>query len=88
MEKACEGVGHGEREKWRRYEQSLAGLQELEVDDPTGTQFALSAVNLEENGVRQPVPYVIPPGINQEIDPSNLNQRCLNEQSLALDVCG
>lgn len=76
------------RGEWRRYEQSLAGLQELEVDDPTGTQFALSAVNLEENGVRQPVPYVIPPGINQEIDPSNLNQRRLNEQSLALDVCG
>ena len=76
------------RGEWRRYEQSLAGLQEVEVDDPTGTQFALSAVNLEENGVRQPVPYVIPPGINQEIDPSNLNQRRLNEQSLALDVCG
>ncbi|MDG1675212.1 MAG: cell surface protein SprA, partial [Flavobacteriales bacterium] len=76
------------RGEWRRYEQSLAGLQELEVDDPTGTQFALTAVNLEENGVRQPVPYVIPPGINQEIDPSNLNQRRLNEQSLALEVCG
>ena len=76
------------RGEWRRYEQSLAGLQELEVDDPTGTQFALSAVNLEENGVRQPVPYVIPPGINQEIDPSNLNQRRLNEQSLSLEVCG
>ncbi|MGB2228001.1 MAG: cell surface protein SprA, partial [Flavobacteriales bacterium] len=76
------------RGEWRRYEQSLAGLQEVEVDDPTGTQFALTAVNLEENGVRQPVPYVIPPGINQEIDPSNLNQRRLNEQSLALEVCG
>jgi len=76
------------RGEWRRYEQSLAGIQEVEVEDPTGTQFALTAVNLEENGVRQPVPYVIPPGINQEIDPSNLNQRRLNEQSLALEVCG
>ena len=76
------------RGEWRRYEQNLAGLQEVEVDDPTGTQFALTAVNLEENGVRTPVPYVIPPGINQEIDPSNLNQRRLNEQSLSLEVCG
>ena len=38
--------------------------------------------------MRTPVPYVIPPGINQEIDPSNLNQRRLNEQSLSLEVCG
>ena len=37
----------------------------VEVEDPTG-QFTLSAVNLEENGVRQPVPYD-PPGINQEM---------------------
>ena len=30
----------------------------------------------------------MPPGINQEVDPANLNQRRLNEQSLALEVCG
>ena len=76
------------RGEWRRYEQSLAGFQELEVEDPNATQFALSAVNLEENGARTPVPYAVPPGINQEVDPANLNQRRLNEQSLALEVCG
>ena len=76
------------RGEWRRYEQSLAGFQELEVDDPSNTQFALSAVNLEENGARQPVPYAVPPDINREVDPANLNQRQLNEQSLALEVCG
>ena len=76
------------RSEWRRYEQSLAGVQEVEVDDPSATQFNLTAVNLEENGVREPIPYDIPPNINQEIDPSNLNQRRLNEQSLALEVCG
>ena len=48
------------RGEWRRYEQSLAGFQELEVDDPSNTQFALSAVNLEENGARTPVPYACP----------------------------
>ena len=76
------------RSEWRRYEQSLAGVQELEVDDPSSTQFNLTAVNLEENGVREPIPYDIPPDIQFEIDPSNLNQRRLNEQSLALEVCG
>ena len=77
------------RGEWRRYEQNLAGLQEVEVEDPTGTQFSLSAVNLEENGARfERPPYVIPPGIFREIDPSNLNQRQLNEQSLSLEVCG
>ena len=54
----------------------LAGLQE--EDDPTGTGFALSAVNLEETGASTRA--VRDPSASIEID-LNLNQRRLNEQS-------
>ena len=51
-----------------RYLESLAGSGEAEPDDPSSTSFAISAVNIEENGNREPVPYVTPPGIIREID--------------------
>ncbi len=75
------------RGEWRRYQESLAGPQEVEPEDPASTLFTLSAVNIEENGNREPVPYVTPPGIIREIDVGTANQRRLNEQSLELAVC-
>ncbi len=76
------------RGEWRRYLNSLAGPQEVEPDDPASTSFNISAVNIEENGNREPVPYVTPPGIIREIDVGTANQRRLNEQSLELAICG
>lgn len=75
------------RGEWRRYDQSLEGPQELEPGDPEPTTFNISAVNIEENGNREPVNYVIPPGIIREIDVGTANLRNLNEQSLELEVC-
>ena len=75
------------RGEWRRYLNSLAGPQEIEPDDPSATSFNISAVNIEENGNREPVPYVTPPGILREIDVGTANQRRLNEQSLEMAVC-
>ncbi|HEY4326322.1 MAG TPA: cell surface protein SprA [Mucilaginibacter sp.] len=47
----------------------------------------VETVNIEENGTRQPIPYVVPPGINRQIDYSNLQANTkLNEQSLSLVV--
>ena len=34
-----------------------------------------------------PIEYKVPPGITQEVDPSQTFQRLLNEQSLSLEVC-
>ena len=76
------------RGEWRKFDQSLAGPQEIEPDDPSDTQFAISAVNIEENGYRQPINYVTPPGIIREINVATANQAQLNEQSLQLEVCG
>ena len=76
------------RGEWRKFEESLAGPQEIEPDDPSDTQFAISAVNVEENGYRQPINYVVPPGIIREINVATANQAQLNEQSLQVEICG
>nr|WP_224746314.1 cell surface protein SprA [Mucilaginibacter glaciei] len=47
----------------------------------------VQAVNIEENGNRTPIPYVVPPGINRQRNYNNLQTDTkLNEQSLALNV--
>ncbi|MCW0482681.1 cell surface protein SprA [Gaoshiqia sediminis] len=69
------------RADWRRYTDKLELL-----DDGTGmnTQFDVSVVNIEENSDRKPVNYILPPGIDRVIDPSNAQLLQLNEQSLVL----
>lgn len=76
------------RGEWRTYQQSLLQPGEYIQDDPSNTTFNLFAVNIEENGNRVPIPYVLPPGINRQVDVATANLRNLNEQSLAFDVCG
>ncbi|WP_311949824.1 T9SS outer membrane translocon Sov/SprA [Mucilaginibacter terrae] len=47
----------------------------------------VQAVNLEANGNRSPIPYVLPPGIERQRDYNNLRTDTrLNEQSLSLNV--
>lgn len=75
------------RGEWRRYLEDLTDPGEGVTVDPNLTTFNIGAVNIEENSDRSPIPYVEPPGITREIDPSQTYQRQLNEQSLTLDVC-
>ncbi len=76
------------RGEWRRYLQDLGQPGESIVTDPNLTSFDIGAVNIQENSDRTPIRYVIPPGIQREIDPSQQIQRQMNEQSLSLEVCG
>jgi len=76
------------RGEWRRYEQDLATPGEIIVTDPNLTRFEIGAVNFQENAQRTPINYVLPPGIEREIDPSQQQKRQLNEQALTLEVCG
>src|SRR5690606_9579938 len=76
------------RGEWRKYTQSLEAPGEVIGGDPDQTTFDVAAVNIEENGNRIPVNYVLPPGINQETDIASANLRSLNEQSLELSTCG
>ena len=47
----------------------------------------VETVNIEENGERTPIPYVVPPGINRQTNYNNLQANTkLNEQSLSLTV--
>ncbi|RKR85585.1 cell surface protein SprA [Mucilaginibacter gracilis] len=47
----------------------------------------VGTVNIEENGTRTPIPYVVPPGIVRQRDYNNLAANVqLNEQSLSVTV--
>ncbi len=71
------------RTNWRRYEKDLTDDGSV---SSVNTQFDISAVNIEENSNRKPVNYVLPPGVDRVIDPSNAQLRELNEQAMVLNV--
>ena len=77
---------------WRSYniENSAAKIisaYELGTIANDNSLLNLSNINIEENGKRHPIPYVVPPGINRQVDYANNNLDVqLNEQSLQLDI--
>jgi cell surface protein SprA len=74
------------RGDYRRFLPSLDITgEDPELDD---TVFEVEAVNILENASRQPIPYVLPPGVFREELNNNNNIIRQNEQSLALRVCG
>lgn len=76
------------RTEWRKYRFSLLYPGEyIPNDDQNLTSFDISTVNIEENGKRTPIPYVLPPDIEREKNLGSTNLSQLNEQSLALKVC-
>jgi cell surface protein SprA len=76
------------RSDWRKYNYSLLTPGEYISNDQSNTEFELSAVNIEENGNRTPVNYVLPPGIDREQNVQSATLVRLNEQSLSMKVCG
>ncbi|HEX7847505.1 MAG TPA: cell surface protein SprA, partial [Chitinophagaceae bacterium] len=77
------------RNQWRKfnYEVDTTGQYKL-LPGTDPTEVNTLAVNLEENDQRQPIKYVIPPGIERQQQLSNNNvQLFLNEQSLSMRVC-
>ncbi len=78
------------RGEWRKYTDGLLSPGDFLGDDDDGTVFDVSAVNVEENSSKTPVNYIIPPGIDREINPNPSSAAVtqqLNEQALVLDVC-
>ena len=76
------------RGEWRRYLGSLLSDGEYIQSEEANTFFNVSAVNLEDNGTRDPINYVLPEGIIRETNYQTANLAQQNEQSLVLDVCG
>ena len=68
------------RGEWRVYKQSL------NTSVAEGGTLEVSAVNIEENNDKQPVNYVLPPGISRVTDPSQPQLVENNEQSLDMVV--
>lgn len=75
------------RGEWRRYDKSLLSDGEYLGTDGSSASFQTAAINIEENGTRSPVNYVIPPGIQRQINVQTSNLARLNEQALSMRVC-
>jgi cell surface protein SprA len=75
------------RGEWRKYSYDLRSTGDVIGTDPNNSTFDIAVVNIEENGKRTPINYVIPPGINQEVNIGSTVLQRLNEQSLAMKVC-
>lgn len=67
------------RGNWRQY---------ANEDEVSNGSFEIASVNIEENGLKEPIPYVLPPGIQRERIQGAANTTVQNEQSLSLKVCG
>jgi cell surface protein SprA len=81
------------RGEWRQY--NAKNENSMVIADPglglspaaDNSSIELGTVNIEENGKRTPIPYVVPPGIQRERDYSNYRgDTRQNEQSLSFIV--
>ena len=69
--------------EWRKYTEDLVEEDGLAT---AATTFSTTTVNIEENDRRSPVSYVLPPGVDRVVDPSNPQLRQLNEQAYSVKV--
>ena len=69
---------------WRTYDFNLNSRG----DTPAEGQLDISVVNIEENSQRQPVNYILPPGVTRISDPSQSQIIQENEQSMSMKVIG
>ncbi len=73
------------RADWKKFQLSLDPADPDPSDDNTTVET--SAVSIQDNATRQPIPYVLPPGIEREEIYQQNSQIRQNEQSLSLKVC-
>ena len=75
------------RGDWRKYNFSLNEPSEIITNvQQEDYSFEISTVNIEENGNKTPVNYILPPGVTREFDVQNPQLRQLNEQAMVLKV--
>ena len=72
------------RGEWRDYQFNLNSRN----DAPAEGDLDMSVVNIEENAGREPVNYVLPPGVDRIQDPGQSQATQLNEQSLQMKLTG
>ncbi len=67
---------------WRSYDYN----PDERINQPAEGEMAITAVNIEENAGREPVNYVLPPGVTRIVDSGQSQIRQLNEQSMSMKV--
>lgn len=70
------------RGEWRNYKFNL----NMRGETPAKGSISINTVNIEENASREPVNYVLPPGVSRIIDSGQSQITQLNEQSMQLTV--
>ncbi len=70
------------RGEWRNYKYNL----NMRGETPANGTISINTVNIEENASREPVNYVLPPGVSRIIDSGQSQIMQLNEQSMQLTV--
>lgn len=70
------------RSDWRKYESDLSADT---VSPASGATFNVSAVNLEEDSKKSPIPYMLPPNTQRQFNLGSQAQE--NEQAMQLLVC-
>lgn len=78
------------RGEWRNYTKGLYRNEmtgQINSVNPTSNSLLdVQAINIEENGTRSPVNYVLPPGISRQTDPGQAQLIAQNEQAMVLRV--
>ncbi|MBL4624840.1 MAG: cell surface protein SprA [Flavobacteriales bacterium] len=74
------------RGQWRKYTETIYSGGE-ELNEESAQDFNIGALNIEENSEKEPVNYILPPGILRELTFNSQAQIRANEQSMTLEVC-
>ncbi len=78
------------RGDWRNYTKGLyhnVATDQYNTTNPASNALLdAQAVNIEENNAREPVNYILPPGISRQTDPGQAQLIAQNEQALVLKV--
>jgi cell surface protein SprA len=76
------------RGDWRRYTKTLDDdiVPPQELTNAENQNFEVGVVNIQENEDRQPIPYVLPPGIRRERLQGSTTIQQQNEQSLTVKL--
>lgn len=73
------------RNQWRRYDYDIYDRNQPVNEN---VDFNVFPVSIEENQNKEPLPYVLPPGIQrEEVQGVSSNSFLRNEQSLAMKIC-
>lgn len=77
------------RNNWRRYPYLIREEGEYfpaNTDNTTDSFFDQYTLSTDRNSDREPIPYMIPPGITREMQPTTIQTLFQNEQSVSVRV--